>query len=55
MNLKPTEPVNVWKHQTAYDRVWRCMQMLYLHGFLSDGEYKKVLARIKKWQQGDCK
>jgi len=53
MSLKPAESVPTWKHRTAYERVWRCTQMLYLHGFLSDAEYKKAIARIKKWEYAD--
>ena len=47
--IHPQEKVQGWKKDSALERIRDCAFMLYIHGFLSDSERKKVHNRMMKW------
>jgi hypothetical protein len=47
--IHPQEKVHYWKKESALERIRNCTSMLYLRGFLSDSERKKVHNRMIKW------
>ena len=47
--IHPQEKVQGWKKESALERIRNCAFMLYIHGFLSDSERKKVHNRMMKW------
>jgi hypothetical protein len=47
---KLTEPVPAREAETLAVRLLYCAGMLHMGGFMSDGERKKVHARMMKWK-----
>lgn len=51
--LHPDEPPPNWGGRGGHKRMWEhvmaCAAMLNLHDFMTDGERRKVNARIKAW------
>ena len=47
--LDPAAKCKPMKSIDMLDRIEFCKTMLYLHGFLSEAEKRKVTARIQKW------
>lgn len=48
-SLKPRERVQAWPSSSAGERINNCIAMLFLHGFISEGEKNKARDRFAKW------
>lgn len=55
MSLDPNKPASPWKDETLLERVARCRAMLFIHGFMTDAESRKVNDRINKWVKRTAK
>ncbi len=49
--MKPTDKLRSWKSESAYDRMQCCRSVLWVHGFLTDVENRKIQNRLKKWAE----
>jgi hypothetical protein len=43
-----TTPISEREAEIFINRIEYCLSMLWLHGFMSDGEHEKIRGRIKK-------
>lgn len=47
--LRPGDFAPRWPSERAARRLLSRVSMLFVHGFLTDGEKRRVLARLVKW------
>ena len=48
--MKPGDKLRAIQADVAVERVEYCRAMLHMHGFLTEGENRRVKGRIRVWQ-----
>lgn len=47
--IEPDKKVVAWKKEPAIERLARCKGMLYVHGFITEAENRRIQERMIRW------